>query len=339
VVLHMVRAFPDAPIYTSLYEPATTFAEYAEHDVRTSPLNRVAAFRREHRLALPVLAPVFSRWEVEADVVLCSSSGWAHGIRTTAPKVVYCHAPARWLYQTDAYVGGHRARRVVATALKAPLLRWDRRAAATATRYLANSSVVRDRIRAAYGIEADVLFPPPGLAPEGDATPLAGVEPGYLLVVSRLLPYKNVDVALAALRDGQRMVVVGSGPEEAALKARAPDGVTFVSRAGDATLRWLYANAAALLAPSYEDFGLTPLEAAGAGTPTVALRAGGYLDTVREGETGVFFAEVTPAAIAGAVTVALARDWDDVALREHARAFGAERFAEGLHAAVAEAAG
>lgn len=339
VVLHMARAFPGAPIYTSLYEPSTTFAEYAGYDVRTSPLNRVKAFRKEHRLALPVLAPAFSRWEVEADVVLASSSGWAHGIRTRAPKVVYCHAPARWLYQTDAYVGGHTARRLAATALRAPLLRWDRRAARTATRYLANSSVVRDRIRAAYGIDACLLFPPPGLAPSGPSTPLDGVEPGFLLVVSRLLPYKNVDVAIAALRPGQRLVVVGGGPEEAALRAKAPKSVTFVRRADDATLRWLYANASALVAPSFEDFGLTPLEAAGAGTPTVALRAGGYLDTIREGETGVFFDAVTPDAVARAVAEAAGRDWDRGVLTSHAEAFGPDRFAEGLHAAVAEAAG
>jgi glycosyltransferase involved in cell wall biosynthesis len=341
VVLEMARAFPGAPVYTALYEPDATFAEFREIDVRPSALNRVGPFRREHRRALPFLAPAFSRRTVRADVVLVSSSGWAHGVATTAPKVVYCHAPARWLYQTDVYVGGHAARRLVLAPLKAPLLRWDRRAAATATRYLANSTVTRDRVKDAYGIDADVLFPPPGLVPDGPLKPIPRVDPGFLLVVSRLLPYKNVDLALAVggRFPDRQVVVVGQGPEWAALRAAAPDNAVFVPRPDDAKLRWLYANAAALLAPSYEDFGLTPLEAAGLGTPTVALRGGGYLDTIRDGVTGVFFDTVDVESMTAAVRRALATPWPADVLREHAAAFGPDRFAAALRAAVTEAAG
>ena len=124
VVLSLARAFPGAPLHTSLYEPATTFPSSARVDVRPTPLNRLAPLRRDHRLALPLLAPAFSRLRIDADVVVCSSSGWAHGARVTGRKIVYCHTPARWLYQADRYLRGRGAgARLVAGALRAPLVR------------------------------------------------------------------------------------------------------------------------------------------------------------------------------------------------------------------------
>ena len=108
VVLAMAAALPGAPLYTSLYEPASTYEEFGSIDIRTSPLDRVALLRRKHRLALPLLAATFSRMHVDADVVLCSSSGWAHGARTDGRKIVYCHSPAKWLYAPDRYFNGER---------------------------------------------------------------------------------------------------------------------------------------------------------------------------------------------------------------------------------------
>lgn len=110
VVLSLRRAFPDAPIYTSLYDPAGTFPEFGAADVQPLPLNLLAPLRRRHRLALGLLAPSFSRLRVEADVVVCSSSGWAHGTAATGRKIVYCHAPARWLYQGERYLGERPSR-------------------------------------------------------------------------------------------------------------------------------------------------------------------------------------------------------------------------------------
>ena len=114
--LSLTRAFPGAPVYTSLYDPDGTFPEFAEVDVRTLPINRLAPLRRYHRLALPLLAPSFSRLKVKADVVICSSSGWAHGARVEGRKIVYCHTPARWLYQSDRYLRGRAARAAVASS-------------------------------------------------------------------------------------------------------------------------------------------------------------------------------------------------------------------------------
>jgi len=342
VVATLHRAFPESTLYTSLYDPAATFPELRDADVQTLPLDRIGLLRRHHRLALPLLAPAFSRLEVDADVAVCSSSGWAHGAHVRGRKIVYCHTPARWLYQSSRYLGaapplGARA----ALRVQRPfLLRWDRAAAASASRYVANSTVVRDRIRAAYGIEAEVVPPPHGLDPAGSTRPRAGLDPGFFLTVSRLLPYKNVDAVATAFRGlpHERLVVVGSGPEEPRLRREAPPNVTFTGPVADDELRWLFASSRGLVAASYEDFGLTPVEAAAFGRPTAALRFGGYLDTVREGETGTFFDAPEPAAIRHAVERLGRETWDEAAVRAHGERFSEPRFVARLREIVAEEA-
>lgn len=168
--------------------------------------------------------------------------------------------------------------------------------------------------------------------------PLADwADEGYLLIVSRLLPYKNVGAAIEAVRGtGHRLVVVGDGPLRAEIASSAPPNVRLARDLTDAQLRWVYAHATCLLAPSLEDFGLTPLEAAAAGVPTVALRAGGYLDTVLEGRTGVFVDEVTPRTIAAGIAAAEQTRWDPAAIRAHATSFGEDRFAQRVRALAAE---
>ena len=174
VVLAMARAFPDAPVHTSLYLPEGTFPEFRELDVRPMTIDRIPGLRRRHRLALPLLAPAFSATGIDADVVVCSSSGWAHGVRTAGRKLVYCYNPARWLYQREQYAPSGSAKALAATALGAALRRWDARSARTADRYLAISSIVRERIRGAYGIEADLLMPPTGVDRNGGQRAVEG---------------------------------------------------------------------------------------------------------------------------------------------------------------------
>ncbi len=350
VALLLADAFPGSPMYTTLYDPAGTFPEFGSLDVRTSALDRAALLRRHHRVALPFLAPAVDRQRVEADVLLASSTGWAHGYRGAGRTVVYCHAPARWLYQRDRYLGpadgsaAHRARRrAAATALgllSPGLRRWDGAAARRADVYLANSTVTQRAIRDAYGIEAEVLAPPPAMLPDGEERAVPGVEPGFLLCVARLLPYKNVDVVVeAALATGRELVVVGDGPDRARLETQAARGggrVRLLGRVDDATLRWVYRNAAALVAASYEDYGLSPLEAGAFGRPSVVLRDGGYLDTVVDGVNGVFFDAPRAELVAEAVEVAAGRTWDDGAVTAHVATFGRERFVERLRGVVAQ---
>jgi glycosyltransferase involved in cell wall biosynthesis len=339
VVLSLAGAYPRAPLHTSLYDPDGTFPDFAGLDIYTLPIDRIAALRTRHRLALPVLAPAFSRLTVDAEVTICSSSGWAHGAGVTGRKVVYCHTPARWLYQTERYQdGSSRLSSTVLSLLAPSLRRWDRKAAASAHRYLVNSTAVRRRVGDLYGIEAEVVPPPVEVDPDGATAELPGIEPGFFLCVSRLLAYKNVQAvtdAFGRLPD-QRLVVVGSGPLAGPIRAAAPPNVTVVGPVDDATLRWLYRSCSGLVAASHEDFGLTPVEAASFGKPTAALRWGGFLDTTVEGTTGVFFDQPEPTPIAEAVQVLSGTRWSEEALRAHAERYSVDRFTGRIDEVVAE---
>jgi glycosyltransferase involved in cell wall biosynthesis len=344
VVLSLMRAFPDAAVHTTLYDPEATYPEFAQADVRTSALNRIGALRRDHRLALPFLAPVSSRMRIDADVVVASSSGWAHGFATRGRTVVYCHNPARWLYQTDEYLGGTAWRSPLGPPLLAmrPFLKqWDRRQADGVDTFLANSRVVQQRIATTYGRDAELLPPPHGMdasAPREPIPELSDWGPGYALVVSRLLPYKNVDAVIEAVRGtDRRLLIVGRGPEESRLRTSMPDNVRMLGGLSDAQLRTAYADADVLVAASHEDFGLAPLEAAAFGVPSVALRGGGFLETVVEDETGLFFDHPTPQAIAAALACSDRRDWDGDTLRARAEEFGEAHFIARIRAIVLDA--
>jgi glycosyltransferase involved in cell wall biosynthesis len=337
VVLSMLRAFPDATVHTSLYDAGGCFPEYRAARVRPSPLNAARPLRMRHRLAFPLLAPAFSAMHVDADVTLVSSSGWAHGVRTSGRKVVYCHAPARWLYQQQRYLAGRgRLARLTLRAGETRLRAWDRAAARTADLYLVNSRAIRDQVKRVYGIDADVLHPPVTIDVDGLYRPVPGLTPGYAMCVSRLQSYKNVDVVIDAMRHlpDARLVVVGSGPLEAHLRDRAGRNVTFVGQVVDDQLRWLYANAGVLVGASFEDFGLTPIEAAAFGVPAVALRFGGYLDTVRHDATGLLFDTLDATALATSLANALDRDWDRETIRLHAGRFSEHRFIDSLRSIV-----
>jgi len=360
VALTMAQAFPAAPLYTTLYDPDGTFPEFADVDVRPSRLDRVGTLRRHHRLALPLLRGAVESQDVDADVLLASSSGWAHRYRGARRTVVYCYAPARWLYQRDRYLSGtpgrswkDRWRTGLAGAaldLLGPGLRAsDVAAAARADVYLAVSTVARRAVREAYGIEAEVVPPPPAMDPAGPVTPVPGVRPGYLLCVARLLPYKNVDVVVAAARRLRLpLVVVGVGPDRERLERLAgdalvgpdpgarQDGVRFVGKVDDAQLRWLYGQASLLVATSYEDYGLTPLEAAAFGVPAVTLGTGGYLDTVVDGVTGLYVDGPDAAPVAAGIEAALARSWDQEAIGVHVKGFSRDAFVARLQAVVAQ---
>ncbi|MFB9312326.1 glycosyltransferase [Nocardioides plantarum] len=335
VVLALARAFPDAPVYTTLYDPDSTYPEFRDIDVRTSWLNRVAPLRRHHRAALPALPLAASSIRIDADVVIASSSGWAHGFRTRGRKLVYCYSPARWLYESERYLGDTPSRSTVA-GLRAmgPALRlWDRRAAASVDQYLAISTVTQDRLKRTYGIEAPVVPAPHSVdvgSRGGDEPMLGSTLPAdYFLVVSRLLPYKNVQEILAAFADRPHLnlVVVGAGPQKDELRHLATPNVTLLEGLSDSEMDLVYRRCTALVAASHEDFGLTPIEAAAYGKPSVVLRWGGFLDTVVEGRTGVFFDRPEPLLIASAVDETLARPWDPAVLAARAAEFSESRFA------------
>ena len=334
-MLAMTAAFPDAPIYTSVYDPDTTYDEFRTRDIRTSWLSKVATFREDPRRALPLLAAAWSNTVIDddVDVVVCSSTGWSHGVTTSAPKVVYCHNPARWLYQGDEYLAdAGRGARAVLKALAPQLRRWDRRAALSARTYLANSSVVAERIADTYGIRARVVHPPAAIT-AGPVEPIPGIAPGYLLTVGRSRGYKNTHAVAEAVQQlpDERLVAVGGLPA-----GSWSDRISGLTNISDAQLRWLYRNADALVACAYEDFGLTPIEAYSAGTPAIVLRAGGYLDTTVPGTTGEFVSSPEPDDIASGIRRFRQREYSAQEIESHASAFSVDSFAAALRDVVVD---
>lgn len=338
VVLSMLEAFPDAPVVTSVYDADGTFPAFRGHDIRTSPLQKVLPFRKDPRKALALLPKVWSSTVIEdADIVISSSTGFAHGVTTAAPKLVYCHNPARWLHQPDDYLPAQSGPvRVAVRALDGYLRSWDQQAARSADQYLANSTVVAERIRTTYGIEADVVHPPSALEPDMPMSRPEGVEPGFLLTIARSRGYKNTVIACQAAEAvaGARLVVVGGPLPERPGGGEWSPRIIGLGRVDDCELAWLYANCRSLIAPAFEDFGLSPVEAATFGKPTIGLRAGGYLDTVRDGRTGVLVGSATVAGFAAGIERLTRTYFDPAAIVEHARAFSVDRFVTTLRGYV-----
>ena len=332
VVLAMAKVWPRAPIYTSLYRPGSTFSEFRQHAVHTSWLDRLPVDRRFRVLFALYPSAFRSLGVIEHDLVVSSSSGWGHAIRTspTSKHVVYCHAPARWLYSSEEYLHGRRGRRV-ADRLLAPMRRWDHAVARRANGYIANAHNTADRIRAAYGIDAAVVHPPVDVArftprPRGER----------LLVVSRLLRYKRVDLVVqAATQLGLGLDVVGAGPDLDRLRALAGPGVVFHGKLPDERVTELMESCNAFCFPGREDFGIAPVEANAAGKPVVAFAAGGALESMEEGVTATFFRRQEAADVVDALRDVQRLTTAPDVIAGRAQRFSPEAFEHNLRSAIA----
>lgn len=338
----MADCWPQAPIYTALYSEAGTDGWFAGRDVRTSPLQRAGVSQARFRAFLPLYPWAVGRLRPDADIVLSSSSGFAHGVRARkgAIHICYCHTPFRYAWhERDRALAevARPLRRLLAWRLDR-IREWDLAAAAQVQVYIANSETTRKRIADCYGREAEVIHPPVAV----DRFAAQPVDPGdYFLVVSELVAHKRTEVALEAARSvGAPIKVVGSGPELASLRARYGARAEFLGRVSDEELASVYARARALVVPNVEEFGIAAVEAQAAGRPVLALGSGGALETVIDGETGVHVAEPggAPAFAEAMREVDFAR-FDPVSLRRNADRFATDRFREALRAIVAREAG
>jgi glycosyltransferase involved in cell wall biosynthesis len=341
IMLHIAGAFPGAPIYTSFYRPEDSFPEFAALDVRPSAVNRIGVLRTHHRAAMPIFPIIMGSRKIPGEVVICTSSGWAQGARVSGRKVVFVCAMAQWLYMTDTYVHeGSGLQQMGARALRPALVRWDRWHGRRADRIVVMSRASRDLVREHYGRDADIVPPMLGLDPNAPEQPIPGVEPGYFLCSGRVIPSKNVDKMVAAFADlpDERLVVVGEGPLLEPLQAAATPNVRFVGNRLDSELQWLYRNCQAVLAAGIESYGLTPVEAAAYGRPSIALAAGGLRETVEDGVTGVTFERPDPASIRAAVERFSPADFQPDALAALAARHAPEVFAGALQRIVREEA-
>ena len=336
VLLAMRAMYPDAPVYTSLYDPKVFAGAFDGVDVRTTWLQRIPLARRSFRALLPLYPSAFAALDMSAfDLVISSTSSFAKGVRVRpgALHVSYVHTPTRFLWRMDEYafdVAPWWSRAMLAAALPG-LRRWDYAAAQRPDHIVANSRNVAARILSCYGRESDVLHCPAeteAFAP-ADARDIGD----YYVVAARLLPYKRVRLAVEACNSlGAPLMVLGTGPDEARLRALAGPTVRFAGHVSDAERRQIFARARAIVVPGEEDFGLVPVEAAAAGRPTVAYGAGGAMETVVEGVTGVFFHEATADSLAGAMKNLDPLAFSVDSMTAHAAKFSAERFRAGFRA-------
>jgi glycosyltransferase involved in cell wall biosynthesis len=335
VALEIARQMGAKEIITSVYDPDRTFPEFADFTITQSASRAVRSMRRDMRRALPLLATAWSRMPpVDAELLVCSSSGWSHGLRSTerTTKVVYCHNPARWLYQRADYVRDQPLPvRAALSALSPRLRSWDQRAAHTAQLYIANSESVAARIRHVYGIRAEVLHPPLSIDVTGPQVAVPDIPAEYFLAVSRTRGYKGTSLLIDAFaRMPNRTLVIVGLPDSATL----PRNVIALGQVSEAQLRWLYANTRALMSMSHEDFGLTPVEANAFGRPALVLRAGGFLDSTLEGVSGMFIDDETVEGVIRGVR-GFPSEWDGDLIRASAERFSPASFAQNLRDVIA----
>jgi glycosyltransferase involved in cell wall biosynthesis len=334
----IAERFPGAEVFTLVHRRGSVSAVLEARPIHTSYVQRLPGVTRHYRKYLPLFPPAITRFDLSGfDLVISSSHCVAKGVRVPRgiPHVCYCHTPMRYIWNHfDAYFGPGRAPWWVRAAMAVTverLRRWDVASCAGVDHFIANSRNVERRIARYYGRSADVLHP---WVDHAFFTP--GGEPEeYFLIVTALVPYKRVEIAVDAFaRSGAPLVIAGSGPEMARLSASAPPNVHFRGWVTDDTLRELYRGCRALIFPAEEDFGIVPLEAMACGRPVVAFRGGGALETVIDGVTGIFFDAQTPESLREAIGRLDAERFDSARIRAHARRFDREGFLDRFDAIV-----
>jgi glycosyltransferase involved in cell wall biosynthesis len=331
VVLALHEIFPDAPLYTSIYDPKRVDTAFQKIDVRTTFMQKLPLVKKHHQPFLPLYPFAMERLDLRGyDLVLSSSSAFGKGVitRPETMHICYCHTPMRWCWNYDEYVERERLGRIsrsVLPFLMTGLRVWDQMSATRVDHFIANSPVVADRIQKYYRREA-VVIPPPVEASRFTFDPTI-VPDEYFLIVSRFMPYKRIDLAIEACNHLQLpLVIIGSGRDENRLKSIAGPTIRFTGRLSDEEVLYYYAHCRAFILPGEEDFGITPLEAQASGRPVIAYGAGGALASVVEGVTGTFFQTQTPESLIAALASFNERIYDPQTIRNHALEFDKPRF-------------
>ncbi len=337
-VLHDM--YPEAPIYTSLYRPEALPTVYRTWDVRTTFLNRLPLGKRYPQIYLPLFPMAFESLDLRGyDVVLSLTSAFAHGVVTSAETrhICYCLTPTRFLWNYHGYIereGVGRLARLALTPYLQGLRQWDQLAAGRVDEFVSISRTVQTRIRKFYGRESRIVYPPVNTQ---DALTLDQPE-DYFLVVSRLVPYKRIDLAVRAFSQlGLPLRVIGDGRDRAALMAMAGPNVQFLGYISDDEKREQMARCRAFVFPGEEDFGIAPLEAMASGRPVIAYGAGGAVDTIAEGKTGIYFREPTVESLVDAIERFATYQFHSDEIQRHALQFDEARFRHNLEAIVSEA--
>ncbi len=328
VLESLVELYAGAPVYTSIYAPDRMPEAYQAWDIRTTWMDRLPGIHAHHQPYLPLYPLAFQNLDLSGyEIVLSNKSGFCHGVHAGgALHVCYCLAPTRYVWQFAEYVARERLSNRAAMILRpviARLRKWDYDAAQRVDHFIAISTEIRERIARFYRRDSVVIYPPV----DTDRYAPADWVDDYFLVVSRLIPYKRVDLAVqACTRLGVRLLVAGDGRDRARLESLAGPTVEFLGRVPDADLPDLMARCKAFLFPGLEDFGIAPVEAQAAGRPVIAFRGGGSLDTVIEGETGLFFDAQTVESLCDAIRRFEGMAFSPAKCRTNAQRFDASVF-------------
>jgi glycosyltransferase involved in cell wall biosynthesis len=338
----LCELYPAAELFTLLHVRGSVSRRIEERRIHTSVVQRLPRSATKYRWYLPLFPLAIEQFNLDRfDLVISSSHCAAKSVipRGDARHISYCHSPMRYAWdQFDAYFGPDRvgafASRWIYRPMLARLARWDAATASRVDRFVANSHYVAGRIRRYYNRQATTVYPPADTAFYQPAPTVPG---SHFLIVSALVPYKRLGMAIdACTRVGAALRIVGDGPGREELEQRAAANVEFVGRATDEQIRDEYRRAAAVLLPGEEDFGIVPVEAQACGRPVVALGRGGALETVIDGETGVLVPEPTVDAFAAALDRFARTQFDSARIRSNAERFSRERHLEQMKAVVEE---
>jgi glycosyltransferase involved in cell wall biosynthesis len=337
VILALHQLYPDAPIYTSIYN-RSNLPQFGNADVRTSFLQKMPGAKKKHQRYLAQMPLAFESFDLdEFDVVISSSHSCAKGIITKPDTlhISYCHSPPRYLWDgSHQYVKEYPWPKILKKTLIPSVLHdlrvWDRAAADRVDLYVANSHYVSGRIKKYYRRKSEVIHPPVELEPFVEEE-----RDDYYLAVGRLIPYKRFDLIIDAFNQLKRpLKVIGVGNQLKKLQKMASPNIEFLGMVPEDTLRNYYQYAKALIFPQVEDFGITPLEAMGHGCPVIAYGAGGALETVKDNESGLFFNEQSTEALVKAVEAFEHKQFDPQEVRGQAEKFESAVFAEKLSSFV-----
>ncbi len=329
VLEHLVSTYPDAPLYTSMYAPDLMPSAYQDWNIHTTWLDHLPGIHQHHQRYLPLYPLAWQGVDLsDYEVVLSNKSGFCHGLKIGPQTlhICYCLAPTRYIWNLDTYLDREnfgRSIRIAAQVVARLYKRWDYAAAQRVHHFIAISTEIQQRIQTTYNRNSTIIYPPV----ETERFVPSGTVEDYFLIVSRLIPYKRIDLAVqACTRLGLPLLIGGKGRDRERLEAMAGPTVKFLGYVPDEDLPGLFARCRAFIFPGLEDFGITPVQAQAAGRPVIAFKGGGALDTVIPGKTGLFFEEQTVESLVHALQAFDDTLYDPAVIRAHALRFDSEVF-------------
>lgn len=330
----LCEIFPNAPIYTLLYDPKLVSERFPNRKIHSSFLQKIPFIIKHHRSFLTLMPLAIEQFDFSKyDLVISDSASFAKGIITNPPTthICYCYTPTRYLWDDcHRYLSDFRLPILVkkmAPYFLSRLRIWDYYASDRPDFFIANSEFVRQRIKKYYKKDSIAIYPPVGT----DEFYISNGAKDYFLMVGRLLPYKKFDFVVKVFSEnGLPLKVIGEGPEKKRLKKLAGRNIEFLGFLEDESLKKYYTECKALIFPQEEDFGIVPLEAMASGRPIIAYKAGGALETIVDGKTGVFFEKQEKQFLLDAISRFDKINWNPEEIREHAKKFDKEVFKKNI---------